>query len=189
MNHSIALALAVSLCCAGAALAGDDDDVKAAVADMDAAWGKGDSKAIVALHTDDCLVLNPAGMGAKGRTGLEALLGKLNLAANKGAAPKTTVLSIRHPAKDVAVVDADVAGDGPDGKPVVAKRVSVMVKQGGKWLVSDSRAFFLLQPVGGPATAAKDAPKKKKAASSSKDAPKPAAKDAPRIPSKAAAKK
>jgi uncharacterized protein (TIGR02246 family) len=138
--------------------AGDDDDIKAAAAAMDAAWAAGNAQQILALHTDDALVVNPAGIGAKGKKEMEQLLGKLTQGPGKSV-PKTTVTSIRYPMKDVAVVDADVAGDGPEGKPIIGKRVSVMAKKGGKWLVSDSRAFFLVMPMGNAPPDAKSAPK------------------------------
>jgi uncharacterized protein (TIGR02246 family) len=160
-NHSllfVALSTLVALFAfAPTAHAGDDEDIKAAVSAMDAAWAAGNAQAILSLHTDDALVVNPAGIGAKGKKEMEGLLGKLTQGPGKSQ-PKTTVTSIRHPSKDVAVVDADVAGDGPEGKPIIGKRVSVMVKKDGKWLVSDSRAFFLVMPMGS-APPAKDAPK------------------------------
>lgn len=154
---SVASVLTVATLFAPAARAGDDDDIKAAAAAMDAAWAAGNAQQILALHTDDALVVNPAGIGAKGKKEMETLLGKVTQGPGKSM-PKTTVTSIRHPSKDIAVVDADVAGDGPDGKPIIGKRVSVMVKKDGKWLVSDSRAFFLVMPMGS-APNAKDAPK------------------------------
>ncbi len=182
-RHLSSLAFSIvtltTLALAPAARAGEDDDIKAAAAAMDAAWAAGNAQAILSLHTDDALVVNPAGIGAKGKKEMEALLGKLTQGAGKSV-PKTSVTSIRHPSKDIAVVDADVAGDGPEGKPIIGKRVSVLVKKDGKWLVSDSRAFFLVMPMGsappgdgkGPA---KDAPK-----SPAKDTPKGPAKDAPK---------
>lgn len=165
------VALAIALSFAPAVHAGDDEDIKAAVAAMDAAWAAGNAQQILALHTDDALVVNPAGIGAKGKKEMEQLLGKLTQGPGKSQ-PKTTVTSIRHPSKDIAVVDADVAGDGPDGKPIIGKRVSVMVKKDNKWLVSDSRAFFLVMPMGSAPPSDAKGP--------AKDAPKGPAKDAPK---------
>lgn len=136
--------------------AGDDDEIKAAIAAIDAAWSAGNAKQILAAHTEDALVVNPAGIGAKGKKEMEALLGKLSQGPGKSQ-PKSVVTSIRYPSKDVAVVDADVTGDGPEGKPITGKRVSILVKKDGKWLVSDSRAFFLVMPVAGPPPNAKGA--------------------------------
>jgi uncharacterized protein (TIGR02246 family) len=123
------------------ALAGDDEDIKAVFAAVDAAWAAGDVKAIVAVHTDDALVVNPAGITARGKAEQEAALGTLTVGPGKSK-PTTTVKSIRYPAKDVAVVDSEIAGQG---KP--AKRLSVLVKKGGKWMVSDSRAYFVVAPL------------------------------------------
>ena len=63
-----------------------------------------------------------------------------------------TVTTIKLVRPDVAVVDGDVEVTntvGPDGKLLALMKhhtTEVLVKDGGKWLVSDNRGFMIKPP-------------------------------------------
>ena len=66
-----ALALCMSLFVSGSALASADDEVKAAYSAWDAAFNKGDAKAVAAFYTSDAVFLPPSHEVIKGPAGVE----------------------------------------------------------------------------------------------------------------------
>jgi uncharacterized protein (TIGR02246 family) len=139
---------------------------KAAIAALDAAWGKGDAKAIAQLFTEDGSSANPWGQLAVGRAEIEKAFGTALSGPAKGSTHKITVTRVQPVSPTVVVLDGDVevtghkAPDGSAAPALHAKVNTVVTEQKGKWLIASSRAFTYLPPPPAPPPAAAPAPKK-----------------------------
>lgn len=107
-----------------------------------AAWGKGDAKAIAALHTKDAVRITGGTDGAVvGTAAIEQAL-----AAALGGPYKGTKLSVTN--RKYHRVDADTSiGEGtyqvtggsvPAGTPTSGQYMNTMVRQGGAWKIAAS---------------------------------------------------
>jgi uncharacterized protein (TIGR02246 family) len=106
------------------------------------AWGKGDAKAIAALHTKDAVRL--AGNGQAASIGTAAL--EKGFAEALAGPYKGTTLTIKpNPSRRVSA-DTYIGegtyevtgGTAPPGTPMSGQYMNTMVRQGGRWLIAAS---------------------------------------------------
>ena len=103
------------------------------------AFQKGDAKAIAALWTPDADYIDDAGQVTQGREAIEKSFADL-FAAQKGLKVRIDVASLRFPAENIAIEDGTNTVIAPDGSaPTQARYTNVMVKQDGKWLLTNVR--------------------------------------------------
>lgn len=119
-----------------------------------AAWNKHDPKAMAAIWTTDCDLVNPFGMKARGRAEIEKLF-----EAEQGGVMKTTHYTINSESLlkipgGAVVADMDSVIDGmtdPTGKalpPFTHHVTMIYVREAGHWRPTVVRAFQLLPPPG-----------------------------------------
>lgn len=160
---AVAAILASSLAFAQAAKAAPaSPNAEAAVREVMAARLKaylaGDVKALLAMYADDPVIVNPAGVGARGKAEQEALLGKLTMGPGKVKNMTNEVQRVRFITPDVAVVESITRADPPPNAPAEmlerskqgGRSVTILVNQGGRWLISDWHSFFHVPPLGAP---------------------------------------
>ncbi len=103
------------------------------------AFHKGDAKAIAALWTTDADYIDDSGQVTQGREAIEKSFAGL-FSAQKGLQVRIDVTALRFPAENIAVEDGTNTVIAPDGSaPTQARYTNVMVKQDGKWLLSNVR--------------------------------------------------
>jgi uncharacterized protein (TIGR02246 family) len=88
------VALYLSLAFTGMALADTATDVRAVYAAWDAAFNKGDAKAVAAFYTDDAIVLPPSQLVIKGRADVENFVSglfEIGLTSHKAELIEVTV--------------------------------------------------------------------------------------------------
>lgn len=124
---------------------GDDDAVRAVVAQETAGWLKYAPKAVASLYTTDAIWQNPFGVRLHGSAELEKFLGRLFDRPGYRSGKDTSeakILDLRFPAPTVAVVwsEESSAGqiDDASGKPMLPRHsyyLEVLVKRDGGWKI------------------------------------------------------
>jgi uncharacterized protein (TIGR02246 family) len=131
----------------------DEAGIRKLEAEYDAAWNRGDSKALVSSFAPDAIVVNPYGLVAVGRVEFEEAVTEFLRGPAAGSIHTSQVTRFHFPKDDVAVVDGDatVSGlkdaDGASAPPVVVKFTDVMIKKDGRWSIVDVRAYVFLPRV------------------------------------------
>ena len=137
----------------------DEAAIKATCAAFDAAWAKGDGKAVAAVFTEDATLVNAMGQTSDGRAAIEKQMTTDFGGMLKGTTHAITMTSIKFVKPEVAVGDADLVmtgAKGPDGKampPMKLKGTGVFVKQKGAWLFAAARGYALVPPPPAPPVA------------------------------------
>lgn len=105
------------------------------------AFNRKDTKAVLALFTDDCEVIESDGTVARGLKELETEIME-SFAGEPNAKISVDVESLRLVANEVAIEEGKVSYY-PDGKTLAAETSYVVthVKKGGRWLMSYARSF------------------------------------------------
>ena len=110
-----------------------------------AAWNRHDAKAMAATWSQDGDLVNPFGRAAKGRAGIETMIGEEHASAFKRSTYTPGPMSIRFIEPSVAVAESDTQINGivnPDGTSAPAMNVHitrVLQRRNGKWLTVTAR--------------------------------------------------
>jgi uncharacterized protein (TIGR02246 family) len=111
-----------------------DVDAKKLAADYEAAYNRGDSKALTALYTPDAIRLGPDGQMIKGRQAIEKAYVENFGAASKGAQLSLQVGGTQVVSPDVRIMDGRYSTTGAN--PVKGRYVNTVVRTGSTWLLA-----------------------------------------------------
>lgn len=114
----------------------------------DAAWNRSDAKALAAPLAEDAVVVNPRGQVAVGRADFEAIMAKMLAGPFAGSTHHSTVRRVRFISADVAIVDGEARVTDIKGADTSVEHAftDIFVRRGGRWLISDVRAY-VFRPV------------------------------------------
>lgn len=115
---------------------GDEKEIRAAAEAFAAAFNKGDLDTLVGFWADDADYVDDTGASHKGKAAIAEMM-KKNAAQFKGYTMKITVASVRFPRPDVALDEGSVSLTSPDGGSDSSRYLSVWVKNGDRWQLSD----------------------------------------------------
>jgi uncharacterized protein (TIGR02246 family) len=119
-----------------------EQEIRARAQEFAAAWQKHDAGLIAAFYTADGDLVTGSGQMHSGRDGIEQLLRDAFDGSLKDSTFTSTVEKVKFVKPDVAIVDYDAEIKGGDaGETHKFHLVSVLVKQGDKWLTQTSRAI------------------------------------------------
>jgi uncharacterized protein (TIGR02246 family) len=116
----------------------DEQAIRQVAADYAKAFRKGDADALVAFWDADGEFIDEAGTTTKGRQAIAALLRK-NRSMLLGSSMELHVKSIRFLTPEVAMADANAIARNPDGSTETGPFAVVLIKKGGRWLLSSVR--------------------------------------------------
>jgi uncharacterized protein (TIGR02246 family) len=115
----------------------------------DIAWNRGDVQALISCFTLDAIVINPRGEVTTGKAEFEKVIIQLFRGPFKDSMHKTKIIRIHFPKMDVAVVDGEailtVLKPFEGSSELIHRYTDVMVKEGDRWLISDTRAYGLME--------------------------------------------
>ena len=143
-SFGLALALGASLAAVTLVIQAQaipEAEFKKLAYDFSAGWGKGDAKAIAALHTEDATRLNGDGTFAKGRAAIEK-----GMTEALGGPWKGTTLTITSD-PSTRVTDDVYLGGGqyqisggtpPPGASTSGSYMNTLVRRGGRWMIAGS---------------------------------------------------
>lgn len=119
------------------------------VSNFDAAWNKGDAKAIAAMFTTDGDLVNPMGKEVNGRKAIEAFLAKELNGVLKGSKGSSRVNEIHTLDANTAFVDAECtmtfSKKDHGTHPAVKHQVSFVAKKSGAvWNFAAVRAYVFV---------------------------------------------
>lgn len=144
VGRALGVALVVGMAAHGTLSAQPSPDAEfKKVADAFAqAWGKGDAKAITALHTKDAVRITGNGEPAvQGSAAIEKALSTTLTGPYKGTTLTITSNAYRRVTDDVYVGEGtyQIAGGAPPaGTATRGQFMNTMVRQGGSWLIAAS---------------------------------------------------
>jgi uncharacterized protein (TIGR02246 family) len=143
----VVLAASVTLLVAGLAPASaqtKDPALDKLAADWAAAFAKGDAKALAGFYTENAVRMTPEAGTVVGRAAIEKEFAANIAGPWKGAKIVIKVGSTQPVGADIAVNEGtwEVAGTGPDGKPMTLKGnyLNTIVKKGGAWVIASNAA-------------------------------------------------
>lgn len=117
---------------------GDAAGVRAAVEQLakqyEAAFNKGDAKALAAMFAEDVEYTDEDGVTVSGRDAMEAILRK-SFVRNKGAKLAIQIESVRGLGPDVAVERGTTGTTSPDGTLITSAYTAVHVRKDGQWRI------------------------------------------------------
>jgi uncharacterized protein (TIGR02246 family) len=115
----------------------------------DEAWNRGDVQALVLHFTLDAIIIDPRGEFTAGKAAFEKVLTQLFSGSFKDSRHETEIIRIHFPKKDVAVVDGKatliVLKSFEGSRKLTHRYTDVMIKEGDKWLISDTRTYGLIE--------------------------------------------
>jgi uncharacterized protein (TIGR02246 family) len=147
----VVLVVALPLCAEQTAHSTDEAAIRDLYARYDAAWNKGDAKAMGALWAEKADHVEPDGHVVRGRAALEQELAARFARDLRGTRSVQTVEAVRLVKPDVAVVDAayEVTGvHDPAGKPLPplkGRYVDIWIKRGNTWQIIVDRPVAALR--------------------------------------------
>ncbi|VTT99650.1 Uncharacterized protein OS=Desulfomonile tiedjei (strain ATCC 49306 / DSM 6799 / DCB-1) GN=Desti_2495 PE=4 SV=1: DUF4440 [Gemmataceae bacterium] len=116
--------------------AADRDAIVKSARDFEAAFNKGDAKAVAALWTENGESRDATGETFRGRAAIEKAYAEF-FKANAGARVEVLVKSVRFPAKDMAVEEGLVRQTrGPKDLPGTTSYVTIHAREGGQWKIA-----------------------------------------------------
>jgi uncharacterized protein (TIGR02246 family) len=125
----------------GAERAADEEAIRRTGEAFAAAFEKGDPKAVAALWTDAAEYVSEDGLTLRQRAEIEKAFNEVFKA---GSSPKieVDVRSIRFPSKDMAIEEGFLRHipAGP-GLPSSSRYQTILVREGGRWLIAQSREW------------------------------------------------
>ena len=124
--------------------AADSAAIRAVEMAYDQAWAAGDVQALVRCLRHDAVVVSPRGEVATGTDEIRALLGAFLGGEAAGSSHESELERITFVRDDVAVVDGRVLVRGSTlGAAVEHRFTDVLVRDGGRWSISQVRAYAL----------------------------------------------
>lgn len=114
----------------------------------DIAWNRGDVQALISHFTLDAIVINPQGEVTTGKTEFAKVIAQLLRRPFKDSTHKTRITRIHFPKKDVAVIDGEATltlARAEESNELTHRYTDVMIKEGERWLISDTRAYGLME--------------------------------------------
>jgi len=129
----------------------DEAAIRSLYVRYDAAWNKGDAKAMGALWAEDADHVEPDGRTVRGRAALEKELATRFATDLRGTRSVQTVEAVRLVKPDVAVVDAayEVTGvhdaAGKPLPPLKGRYVDIWIKRGNTWQIIVDRPVAALR--------------------------------------------
>lgn len=137
---SAALAIVVGIA-AGAAAQQVDPEIQKLITQYEDAWGKGDAKAIAALHVADAIRVGNDAQPVVGRDAIEKVFAKNFAGPWKGTKVRIQTARAQTVATDVRVVEGsyEVTGAGP--APLRGRFLNTMVRQQGQWRLASVAAI------------------------------------------------
>jgi len=114
----------------------------------DRAWNRGDVQALISHFTLDAIVVNPRGEVTTNKAELAKAITQLFKGLFEDSTHKTEIIRIHFPKKDIAVVDGVATltlAHTEKRSDLTHRYTDVMVKEGKRWLISDTRAYGLME--------------------------------------------
>jgi uncharacterized protein (TIGR02246 family) len=111
-----------------------DADVAKLTARYEAAFNKGDAKAVAALYTEEGTRLGPDGSFLKGRALIEKMYAAGFVGPLKGVQLTLTPASSQVLTPDVQVTEGTYSATGTT--PLKGRYVNTIVRKGGQWLLA-----------------------------------------------------
>lgn len=129
----------------------DEQAIRATVESYEAAYNRGDAKAVAAHWSDAGEWISPSGERFQGKQAIEKEMQAL-FAANKGVRIEVMRPSIRVVSPDVAVEEGTVRVIRPAEPPSDSNYIAVHVKKGGQWKLDTVRETDVpgASPAGSP---------------------------------------
>jgi uncharacterized protein (TIGR02246 family) len=116
-----------------------DGDIRQAVAAVEDSFNRGDAKGLAACWAPDGEFVGPRGERIDGRDKIEAAFREF-LAKHQNAKLRLGVVSVRHVADDVALVDlVATMTPGPEGLQGEPSSSMVLVRRDGRWWIGSMR--------------------------------------------------
>jgi uncharacterized protein (TIGR02246 family) len=114
----------------------DEASIRQSARDFEAAYNRGDAKAVAALWTENGESRDADGRTTIGRAAIEAAYAAA-FKANPGVKVEVLIKSVRFPAKDVAVEEGLLRfSRGPKDLPATSSYVAVHAREGGQWKIA-----------------------------------------------------
>lgn len=114
----------------------------------DRAWNRGDVHALISHFTLDTIVVNPRGEVTTSKAELAKTITQLFKGLFEDSTHKTEITHIHFPKKDIAVVDGVATltlAHTEKNSNLTHRYTDVMVKERKRWLISDTRAYGLME--------------------------------------------
>src|SRR5262245_22270246 len=115
---------------------GGEKEIRAADDAFAAAFNKGDLDTVLGFWADDADYVDDTGTTHKGKAAVADMM-KQNAAQYKGYTMKINVASVHFPRPDVALDEGSVTLTSPDGSSDSNRYLSVWVKNGDRWQLSN----------------------------------------------------
>jgi uncharacterized protein (TIGR02246 family) len=115
---------------------GGDKEIRADDDAFAAAFNKGDLDTLLGFWADDADYVDDTGATHKGKSSIADMM-KENAAQYKGYTMKINVESVQFPRPDVALDEGSVTLTSPDGNSDSNRYLSVWVKNGDRWRLSN----------------------------------------------------
>jgi uncharacterized protein (TIGR02246 family) len=127
----------------------DETNIRKLGEAYDLAWNRGDVQALISFFALDAIVVNPRGEVTTGLMEFKQSISNLFRDSFKRATHKSKILRIHFPKNDVAVVDGEATLTllkPLEGNSKLTHRYTdVMIKNGNRWLISDTRAYVHME--------------------------------------------
>ena len=126
----------------------DEATIFALAEAYDSAWNNGDVEKLVSFFVSDAVIVNPKGEVTKSVAEFGKDVTELFGGSFKGSIHKTKIIRIHFPKNDVAVVDGEAKltiKKFEEDNVLTHRYTDVMIKNGNKWLISDTRTYDLLE--------------------------------------------
>jgi uncharacterized protein (TIGR02246 family) len=121
----------------------DDAAIRAVEGAYDAAWDRGDARALVDAFESDAIVVNPRGAVAVGKAEFQRIITGVLAGAFRGSTHTSRITRIHYPIDGVAVVDGEATIRTGDAT-TVHSFTDVMIRRDGRWQISDVRAYVFM---------------------------------------------
>jgi len=115
---------------------GGEKEIRAAADAFATAFNKGDLDTLRGFWADDADYVDDTGATHKGKAAIAEMM-KQNAAQYKGYTMKINVASVHFPRPDVAIDEGSVTLTSPDGNSDSNRYLSVWVKNGDRWQLSN----------------------------------------------------
>ena len=121
----------------------EDAAIRAVEEAYDAAWNRGDARAVADAFEADAIVVNPRGAVAVGKADFERIITELLQGPFRGSTHTSRITRIHYPIDGVAVVDGEaIIRHGAES--TVHSFTDILIRRDGRWQISDVRAYVFM---------------------------------------------